>query len=184
MVEDTTQFIDAESNYRNPKDDDMTIRFIVMSFIKHINLLACNEFRGGYWKQNQTLIGNTSMNTETYIEDNREKYCNAIIQLYFLIRAEAEYRKKGHVWVPKFDDAITNIELARTRCLESTNAKDKEVLTLDFYKDAHDRQIIDEYKQLKVRMHQQLFLVIMGFLKTIDYFQKQVQIDGIDLITV
>lgn len=164
------KFLDADSGYHNVKEDAFSIRVLIMEQVKKVGEAANMEPRGGYWKQTVSPAGGTM---EVYVPDSRELYCAAVLHLSNLLYAELKTQKRGEKHEKPIAESIATIEKARQAIITKTKAADQEVLTLDFYKDAGDRQLVDQYKQFKMRLYQQLFIECMKFLKSLNYMQAK-----------
>ena len=165
----TTGFIDAETNYVNPLEDNRTIRAIAMDQLRVIVKNASMEMRGGYWKQ---VVGMNGATVEVYVEDTREIFCNSVRALYHLCKMEAIKRKKAGDAAKMFELCIQKMDKVREDVLKKTKVQEAEILTLEFYKDPLDRQVIDQYKQHKVVLYEELLDALMIFMARIDYFQR------------
>lgn len=55
-----------------------SIKEIILRHIRKISDLCCKEFTGGYWEKKPIKTSTGIMFIETYHEDVREAYCNAV----------------------------------------------------------------------------------------------------------
>lgn len=58
--------------------DQLNIKEIVLRHVKKISDICCKEFTGGYWTKKPINTAGGVLFIETYNEDVRESYCNAI----------------------------------------------------------------------------------------------------------
>ena len=173
-----TQFIDANSDYRNPKEDDRTIRSIVMDHVRKITSLASKEMRGGYTNVHTTKIGDYEHSQAGYVEDTREEFCNSVLTLYDVVLAELEGRKTRTNWHKKFAEVFEEIQKLKTDTLAKTSLKETEILTGEYYKGRDDEFIVENYKQRRVEQFHILFRYCMGFLRECHYLATVGYIDG------
>jgi hypothetical protein len=75
MVDENIEFSEEE-DYVNP--ESQSIKTIVLRHISKISDLSCKEFTGAYWSKKPIKTQNGLIYTETYHEDVREAYCNAV----------------------------------------------------------------------------------------------------------
>lgn len=74
MVDDI-EFKD-ESEYGS--EEKISMKQIILRHIRKISDLCCKEFTGGYWEKKPMKTGSGIFFSETYHEDIREAYCNAV----------------------------------------------------------------------------------------------------------
>jgi hypothetical protein len=72
------------------KKDTYSIKEIVMQHIRGISELARKEFTPSYWQKKPMKVGDGIAMSETYHEDKRLAYCNAIDFLLDLMMPHAD----------------------------------------------------------------------------------------------
>jgi hypothetical protein len=78
MIENDTQFEDAESyNYSFDKNK-LTFKDIVLLHLKKMTEYASVEMRGGYWETRNRMQGQQIFTDKIYVPDTREIYSNAV----------------------------------------------------------------------------------------------------------
>jgi len=77
------------------KKDSLSIKEVVMQHIKGISDLSRQEFTPSYWQKKPLKVGDGIVMSETYHEDKRLAYCNAIDFLHDLMMpyADEEFKK-------------------------------------------------------------------------------------------
>lgn len=60
------------------KKDEFNIKELILRHLRKIGDICCKEFTGGYWEKKPVRTQSGVMFTETYHEDVREAYCNAM----------------------------------------------------------------------------------------------------------
>lgn len=75
------------------KNESQSIKEVVMSHIKGISELARKEFTPSYWQKKPMKVGDGIAMSETYHEDKRLAYCNAIDFLLDLMMPHAQKDK-------------------------------------------------------------------------------------------
>jgi hypothetical protein len=65
-----------ESEYENK--EGLSIKEIILRHLRKISDICCQEFTGGYWLKKPIKTAGGIIFTETYYQDIREAYCNAI----------------------------------------------------------------------------------------------------------
>jgi hypothetical protein len=171
-----SKYIDAESDYRGNKEDDRTIRAIVMDHLRRITTVGSQEMRGGYWREKEAAAANGIKQTiSVYVPDTREEYCNSIKMLYLFVVNEAEGMFKFQEVLAEINKRVEVIEKAKAEFL--SKIKMTEVLSMDMYKGHESELSAEEYKQLRVKLHDDLLKEVMRFVKEIGYFQKASRID-------
>lgn len=76
------------------KDEVTSIKQIVLSHIKKISNIVCQELTPGYWEKKPMKVGNGLAMAETYQPDLRFAYCNSVAFLVDLIYplSDAEFK--------------------------------------------------------------------------------------------
>lgn len=75
MVNEDIEFREeAEADF----EQKLSIQEIILRHIRKIGDISCGEFTGGYWQKKPVKTSSGIMFTETYHDDVREAYCNAI----------------------------------------------------------------------------------------------------------
>jgi hypothetical protein len=75
MVDENIEFSDEDDDYG---ESGLSINEIILAHIRKISDLSCKEFTGSFWSKKPIKTQNGIIYTETYHEDVREAYCNAI----------------------------------------------------------------------------------------------------------
>jgi hypothetical protein len=163
-----TEFIDAESEYQNTKDDNYSFRIIVMRHLSTILNLGTKEFRGGYWrnKTHQSLNGITVID-KVYEPDTREEYSNAIATFYDLLLPKLDTEAKESI-----DKLNAEIEGHKNQALATLGKKDTEILPTEYYSNEEQRTV-EEYRFKKVTLHRKLFQELSKFLERKNYLMTQ-----------
>lgn len=58
--------------------DQLNIKEIILRHVRKISDICCKEFTGGYWTKKPINTAGGVLFIETYNEDVREAYCNAV----------------------------------------------------------------------------------------------------------
>lgn len=74
MVDDI-EFSDEDDDY---SESGLSINEIILAHIRKISDLCCKEFTGSFWSKKPIKTQSGIIYTETYHEDVREAYCNAV----------------------------------------------------------------------------------------------------------
>ena len=80
MEKDIDVFIDAEEFVGSSKE--ASFRSIILNHISKISLICIKEFKEGYWQKKPISTAGGVYMSETYVEDMRLAYINAIDFLY------------------------------------------------------------------------------------------------------
>ena len=72
------------------KNESQSIKDVVMQHIRGISELARREFTPSYWQKKPMKVGDGIAMAETYHEDRRLAYCNAIDFLLDLLMSQAD----------------------------------------------------------------------------------------------
>ena len=71
----------SDIEYRDSSEfgeEELSIKTIVLSHIKKISDISCQEFTGGYWEKKPMKTTGGIYFSEEYHQDMREAYCNAV----------------------------------------------------------------------------------------------------------
>lgn len=79
-MEEPTGFIDAEAYVGN--NEQITIRDIILRHYARILTISSKEFRPGYWKRMPVGGMGSSLTVDTYVDDSRDAYVNAVDALH------------------------------------------------------------------------------------------------------
>lgn len=82
-MKEEPQFIDAEE-YMG-EQEKVTFKEIVFRHLSKISEISTKEFRKGYWQKKPVSVSGGVYMSETYIEDKRDSYINAVDFLYDLL---------------------------------------------------------------------------------------------------
>ena len=173
----SSDFIDAETEWRSNKDD-ITFRYIVMKHLMKIALLCCVEFRGGYWQQKITIgKDGPPIEEKVYVPDTREEFSNAVNFLHDIL-------------IPYFDKSMEessesinkSLKEIRIKCIQKTSVnetqfldtseEDSVILSSGHYT-GNDKLVIESYRFIKMNLMRKLFQEISKFLKRVDYLGAQ-----------
>jgi hypothetical protein len=77
------EFIDAETPFNNSQGS--SFKEIIMTHISRIGTICTKEFRRGYWEKRPVKVGDAVHIIETYKEDTRDAYINAVDFLYDML---------------------------------------------------------------------------------------------------
>lgn len=91
-----------ESEYENK--EGLSIKEIILRHLRKISDICCQEFTGGYWQKKPIKTAGGIIFTETYHQDIREAYCNAIDFLIDVLYPSGDKDFKKYV------DANENID--------------------------------------------------------------------------
>lgn len=174
-------FVDAETDFREGKDDIFNIKRICMEQFRNCLQRGSVEFRGGYF-ETRTKSGKegVGVTTKTYIPDTREEYCNSIDSLYDALLPKIVGDEETN---KKILEVFEKLEELRIECINKTEMDDTEILTTDEY-DKGDKRIVEEYKFGKRRLYRKILQELSLFLKKINYFQAGMITDGPGGITI
>ena len=75
MVDENIEFSDEEDYV---PQEGQSIKTIVLTHIGKISNLCCQEFTAGYWSKKPVKTQSGVLYTETYHDDVRQSYCNAV----------------------------------------------------------------------------------------------------------
>ena len=76
MVDNENIEFREEGEYQG--EQKYSIKEIILRHIRKISDICCKEFTGGYWDKKPIRTQSGIMFSETYHEDVREAYCNAV----------------------------------------------------------------------------------------------------------
>lgn len=139
-------FIDAEG-FMPMKEGGFDFRFIMMLHIQSITKLCCTEWHGGYWNRKVKEIGGVGYPEETYIQNSRECFWNAVNCLYDLA-------------FPHFDD-------------EMKKEDGKIIPLLDKHEEIKGKISDEEFDSKKMILMRKLFRALSSFLKRNGYFKQK-----------
>ena len=168
------QFVDADTQWQNPKETFFDFKIIAMRHLERIVLVGSKEFRGGYWREESSKSERgVTIIRKVYEPDSREEYCNAIAMLYDLIMPKIEAQNDKR---PAFQDVkkeikkiLKSIDSARKECLNRTEKNDSEILPTEFY-GLKDKEVIETYKHRNLRLHRLLFQELNKYMNLQNYF--------------
>lgn len=114
-MKEEQEFIEAEE-YQG-KNKEASFRSIVLNHLSKISLISTKEFREGYWNKKPTSTGGGVYMSETYIEDTRDSYINAIDFLYdcLLPHFDEDMEKAGKKINKDLDNALKNAKEKKTK---------------------------------------------------------------------
>ena len=113
-------------------------------------ILAHNvEFRGGFYTQLEGKDGETK---EIWVPDTREVFCNTCLALAILI-----HPKFGKEIQTKYDAIKLKLVDLTKAFLKATSVDESIVLGESFYNKIEDKIFLEEYKNTKVEIYQELF---------------------------
>lgn len=120
MSEELEDFIDADSQVSNSKDS--SFKEIIMTHIGRIGTICTKEFRRGYWEKRPVKVGDAVHIIETYKEDTRDAYINAVDFLYDLLLPRL-YTDEDNIKLIRQEIDRINLEMKK----ESSNNLEEEV---------------------------------------------------------
>jgi hypothetical protein len=104
--------VDGDIEFRDEFEDNgektLSIKEIILRHIRKISDLSCQEFTGGYWEKKPIKTPSGIMFTESYKQDVREAYCNAIDFLVDIIYPMSDNDLKEYL--QKFEGFKEKIE--------------------------------------------------------------------------
>jgi hypothetical protein len=141
----------------------LSYKEIVMGQYKRVVFFFNREFRGGFYMQVPTKLGDEKL---IYIEDTRETLSNAILGLAIILK-------------PKFDTHMEQfyqqinlkLKVLKKKFLNDTTLKERTVLGENFYDKQDDKILLHEYKNQKQEIFIKLFARMCLQLQKLKYFQ-------------
>jgi len=164
---DGHQFMDGEAVFGG-NDEKFGFKWLLFGHLQKLLTYASQEMRGGFWQTKTIPVGNGMVKTDKfYVPDTREQYCNAVDALHDLLlplsldKDYKEFRKT-------IEEINEEIEQQRKRALERTSCSESEILSNKSYI-GEDKNIIEEYRFINVRLHRKLFQILSRLLEEVDY---------------
>lgn len=142
MSDEEVEFIDADSDFRTQKSN--SFKDIIMNHMSKISNICTKEFRPGYWKKKPVVTAGGVYMSETYEEDTREAYINAVDFLH-------------DIMLPKMDE-------------EAKKAINEVITALNGKKDKLETK--DEWRDEKLVARREIFRQLSLLLKRIDYLES------------
>lgn len=109
---ETTQsnnFIDADSFFAK---EGFSFQQIILEYLRKLGSLSAVEFRGGYYNEGKTLLGNVITTSKEYIPDSREVLGNAINFFHLVL-------------CPHYDKAMQDKDKEIQALIDNEKDKDK-----------------------------------------------------------
>jgi hypothetical protein len=119
MGEEEVTFIDADTALNSSQGS--SFKEIIMIHLGRIGTICTKEFRRGYWEKRPVKVGDAVHIVETYKEDTRDAYINAVDFFYDMMLPKLNDDDKGIV---KIKEEIDKINQKMNQ--ESSSIKDEE----------------------------------------------------------
>ena len=136
------QFVDPEE-YSSGKDG-LTFRQIVLNHLAKISSICAKEMKSGYWQKRPIAVGGGVYPSETYIEDGRKAYINAVDFFHDIL-------------LPKFDEEI---------------GKELEEIDKNYEKKLKEKLPDEEWIEEKLILKRKVFQKLSLLLKRLNYLES------------
>jgi len=144
------EFEGAEG-FRKGDIANLSFREIVLMHLRRITQLSCVEFRGGYWNEKTHAIGGMGFTEKIYIPDSRECYVNAVDMFSDLLLPIYDKTAKKEI-----EDLETSFD-NKYKLFEKQEKKGKDIM--------------QKWKQFKLKNKRQLFRELSLLLKRLKYLE-------------
>ncbi len=163
-MEEEEKFVDAES-YRGSQQYPITYPDIVLQHFKKTIALRSEEMRGGFYLLTTKTTKTGTSEIQSWVPDTRERFGGAVDSLSFALISHFDKQMK------KVNEEIKK-ELGRIKkeCLDQTSIEEKEILSSEQY-EGKDKRIVEEYRFLKLRLKEKLFMELSLLLQRKNYLQ-------------
>jgi len=131
------------------KQESTSIKQVVLRHVERIAQISSKELTPSYWQKKPVKIGDGVMVTETYHEDLREAYCNAVDCLLDFMFPDSD---------KKFTEYLKEYKKKEDKIYETLNEKNK----------SQDDWIIE-----KLRLRKELFREINILFYRINFFEGE-----------
>lgn len=155
-------FMDA-SEYMGMSPDKLTFKMILLEYIRKVGTLFSCEFRGGFYSMVETKHGQK----EIYVEDTRERLCNAVEYLFTILcpHFDKDMKKKAKV----FEKLKKKLEY---KFIKDSTPEEEVILGDAFYDLTKDKVLLETYKQKKLKLYILLFRQLNRFLYRYRYMDS------------
>ena len=77
MVEEETQFLDAEAQFSK---ESTSFKDLILRQMERLVVICTKEFKEGYWESKPITIGSGIVMSKVWHEDTREAYINTMLR--------------------------------------------------------------------------------------------------------
>lgn len=144
-----------------PYSTTKTFAMMALEQFERVILAFSVEFRGGFYIQTN-ISGDMK---EVYVPDTREVFCNTCkaLALLLLPRFRDETKKK-------YEEIMDDEKELTKKFLDATSVEETIVLGESFYTTQGDKILLEEYKNMKVKLYANLFEALSWEIQYHKYF--------------
>lgn len=136
---------------------------LVLGHLKKILTLTCVEWRGGYFSEHRDP--KTGIVREIYYPDTREIFASALTSLIVMLKPKFDTKTES-----QYQMFLENYETIKQHFMKSSSVSESIILGSGFYDVDSDKLKLEEYKQRKLQLHMDFFMVLSELCDHLNYF--------------